>query len=157
VSVVSSDQIEKVSGSGSPTPLLRTVLLVQQFDTCTETIIYAGEGDTADQSFHVAANLSSATLTTSVPVTDSILHQTTIFQVELTWKATGKAEATRFTETFTDKGLGIKIKTKSNSTQAPAVATGTVIGSAANVAPEPSDSATIQKVNDGTHSVEKSP
>jgi hypothetical protein len=88
-------------------------------------------------------------------VFDNVLRRTETFQVNLTWKATSAVETTKFREDFTDKELGIKIKTMSKSTMVQASATGTVTGLGENFPPEPSDSATIQQSNDGSHTVQR--
>lgn len=156
VSVVASDLIEKVS-TGGRTVSLRTVLMVIQRDACTDTPLFSGEGDTANHTFVVAGDLGSATLTAAVPVVDAISLQTFPFQVNLSWKATGKPEFLKSKETFRDPDFGIKIKTMSRSTQVEATATGTAFGIGQNHTPDASDTATIQKQNDGTHTVQKTP
>ena len=107
--------------------------------------------------FHVAPNLASATLTATVPVDDALTGQTSTFQVNLSWKADGKPEFLKNEETFADPELGIRIKSTSRSTQVEATATGTVFGIGQNYAADASDTATIQKQNDGTHTVQKTP
>ena len=157
VSVVASDLIEKVSPPGGRTGNPGTVLVVLQRDACTDTPLFVGQGDTASLTFHVAGNLASATLTATVPVFDVISLETVPFQVNLSWKADGKPERLKNKETFADPDLGIKIKAMSRSTQVEATATGTVFGIGQNYAADASDTATIQKQNDGTHTVQKTP
>jgi hypothetical protein len=156
VSVASSDLLEKVLSSGK-TVSLRTALVVIEFDVCTNTLLFSGEGETATHSFQVAADLSTATLTVQVQLSDAVSTLVYPFQVSLTWKATGKAQTSNTVEKFHDKEAGLKITTKSHSTIVDAAATGTVFGRGRNHTPAPSDSATIQKQNDGTHVIEKTP
>jgi hypothetical protein len=155
-SVVASDTIEKVLPGGR-TAALSTVLAVIQRDVCTDFLLFSGVGDTADSTLEVASDLSSATLTATVPVLDTLSHQTFPFHVNLVWQATRKGVFQNTKETFKDKDLGIMITTFTRSRQAPATATETVFGDGQNFTPEASDDATIQKENDGTHFVEKMP
>jgi hypothetical protein len=156
VSVVASDDIEKVS-PGGPTPALRTVLVVIQRDACTNTVLFGGQGDTTNHTFQVASNLGSATLTATVPLEDAVSTLVFPFQVSMTWEATGKPQFVHFKETFQDPEVGIKITARSRSTLAEATASGTVFGLGQNHTPEASDSATIQKQFDGTLVIQKTP
>jgi hypothetical protein len=154
VFVSAADLVEKVTSSGQ-TAATRTVLEAIQFDACAEVIIQDFGGDTMDQTLRVASDLSSATLTATVPVLDIISQTGSIFQVNLIFTATGPAQTTQLKETFVDKDLGIKIKTISRSTVAEASATGTVVEGGQNWTPGPSDTATIQKQNDGSLAIQK--
>jgi hypothetical protein len=73
----------------------------------------------------------------------------------LSWKATAKAEFVHTKETFQDPELGIKITAQSRGRLAEAVATGMVVGDGQNFTPEASDTATIQKQNDGVLTIQK--
>jgi hypothetical protein len=66
--------------------------VVIQRDVCTDSLLFSGEGDTANQTLEVAGDLSLATLTATVPVADAISGQTFTFEVNLVWKATGKPQ-----------------------------------------------------------------
>jgi hypothetical protein len=154
VSVVSADTIEKILQSGR-TQFVRTTVVIAQQDTCTQEVLFFGEGSTDVHVFQVASNLSTAKLTATVPIVDLLSGTFSDFQFSLTWTATSKATTTNSTESFKDKELGIKIRTKSHSTMVEAVATGTVIGLGQNFTPESSDEATIQRQNNGSHSVQK--
>jgi hypothetical protein len=153
VSVVASDGMEKVSPGGGPTSTVRTVLIVGQIDGCLGVTLFSGQGETPEQSFQFS--LSSATLSTTVPVFDSISRQMYDFDVDLTWTATGAPVSHHDQETFRDKDLGIKIQTQLRGRHVPAVATGTVVGLGHNFTPKPSDSAELQTDNNGTITIEK--
>jgi hypothetical protein len=88
-------------------------------------------------------------------VADILSGTSSNFELNLTWKATSKATTTNTNELFKDRTVGIKVMTRSHSTMAEAVATGTVVGLGYNFTPKPSETATIQRQNDGTHSVQK--
>ena len=154
VAVVAADLIEKVLQSGR-TQFLRTTVTVAQFDTCVGDLLFIGEGSTDVADLQISSNLRTATLAAMVAVTDALSGTVSNFQLNLTWKATSKASTVNSVDSFKDKDLGIKIKTHSHSTMAEAVATGTVIGIGQNFTPEPSESGTIQRGNDGTHTVQK--
>jgi len=155
VSVAASDLVEKMSPGGKKTADAGTLLLIIQRDVCTDTVLFGGFGGPASQSFQVAGDLKSATLSAQVPVFNNVTSLTTTFQVNLTFQATGAAEFLHLKETFQDPDLGIKITSQSVSWTSPATATGTVSGVGQNFTPEPSDSATIQKENDGTLTIQK--
>jgi hypothetical protein len=154
VFVAASDLVEKIS-PGDRTPDVRTVLEVIQRDICTSLLLFAGSGETADHIFQVAGNLSSANLTASVMVFDIVTQLTSTFDVNLSWKATAKAEFVHTKETFQDPELGIKITAQSRGRLAEAVATGMVVGDGQNFTPQASDTATIQKQNDGVLTIQK--
>jgi hypothetical protein len=164
VSVFASDQIDKVSPGGKKsTANVGTILTVLQRDVCTDTPLFDGVFGTASHSFQVAGDLRSATLSAEVPVLNTLTSLITTFQVNLTFQATTAAEFLHAKETFSDPELGIKITSQSVSSIAQATATGTVVGdyclvvclTGYNFTPEPSDSATIQKQNDGTLIIQK--
>ena len=156
VSVFASDQIDKVSPGGKKsTANVGTVLVVVQRDVCTDTPLFDGVGGPASHSFQVAGDLRSVILSAQVLVFNNATSLTTTFQVNLTFQATTAAEFLHSKETFSDPELGIKITSQSVSWIAQATATGTVVGDGQNFTPEPSDTATIQKQNDGTLSIQK--
>jgi hypothetical protein len=154
VSVAAADLLEKVTSAGK-TISLRTNLVVVERDTCTGVVLFSGEGSSATHSLTVAPDLSSASLSAQITLQDAVSTQLFPFQVSLSFRAIGKAQTTNTHEKFRDPEAGIKITTKSKSTIVDATATGTVSGFGRNHTPEPSESATIQKQNDGTHVVER--
>jgi hypothetical protein len=145
--------MEKVSPGGGPISMVRTTLVVGQTEVCVGVTLFSGQGETPEPSFQFS--LSSATLTTTVPVFDSISRQVYDFDVVLTWTATGTPVSHHDKETFRDKELGIKIKTQIRGRHAPAEAVGTVVGLGQNFTPESSDSAELQAENNGTIIIEK--
>jgi hypothetical protein len=150
VSVAASDIVEKMSPGGKKGGTPGTILLVLQRDVCTDTPLFEGLSQPVSHSFQVAGDLRSATLSAQVPVFNTVTSVTTTFQVNLTFQATTAADFLHFKETFSDPELGIKAMAQSVSWIAQATATGTVVGDGQNFTPEPSDTATIQKQNDGT-------
>jgi hypothetical protein len=155
VSVTASDVVEKMSPGGKKGGTPGTVLVIIQRDVCTDTDLFNGVGGPASHNLQVAGDLKSATLSAQVPVLNTVTFLTTTFQVSLTFQATTASEFLHSKETFSDPELGIKITSQSVSWIAQATATGTVVGDGQNYTPEPSDSATIQKQNDGTLIIQK--
>jgi hypothetical protein len=156
VSVFASDQIDKVSPGGKKsTANVGTILTILQRDVCTDTPLFEGVSLPASHSFQVAGDLRSATLSAEVPVLNTVTSLVTTFQANLTFQATTASEFLHAKETFSDPELGIKLMSQSVSWIAQATATGTVVGDGQNFTPEPSDSATIQKQNDGTLLIQK--
>jgi hypothetical protein len=153
VSVVTSDLMQKVS-PGPQTSNVGTVLVVAVRDVCQDLVLLLGAGETAQQTFQVAGNLSTATLNTTVTVIDIISTLPYTFAVNLTWTALGPPERTHETQRFQDKEAGILIVTQFQGTKVDAEATGTVVGVGENFTPEPSSSAEIDAQNDGTVIVE---
>ena len=156
VSLAAADVMEKIMPNGR-TISFRTTIAVIDFDVCTETVLFNGEGATASHTFQVAADLGTATLSSDVMVQDLLSTLVFPFQVTMTWTATGKPQTTNSVDKFRDPVLGIKITDKSHSTIVEATATGTVFGTGRNHTHEPSDSGNIQRENDGTHTVERAP
>jgi hypothetical protein len=155
ISVTASDIVEKMSPGGKKGGTPGTVLVVIQLDVCTETPLFEGVGGPASHSFQVAGDLRSATLSALVPVANNLTSLVTTSQVNLTFQATTASEFLHSRETFSDPELGIKLMSQSVSWIAQATATGTVVGDGYNYTPESSDSATIQKQNDGTLTIQK--
>jgi hypothetical protein len=150
--VVASNLMEKQKPGGK-TETVRTLLVVGRTDTCLGINLFSGDGETTDQSFQFS--LSSARLTTTMFVFDSVSLQDYEFEVDMTWTAEGPAVFHRCKETFRDKELGLKILTQLRGRHAPAEAVGTVVGVGENFTPEPSDEAELQTRNDGTIIIEK--
>lgn len=107
--------------------------------------------------FHLAGNLSSASLSATVPVVN---EESNVFDfgVNLTWTATAPAVLTRNHEQF--RGEGVFINSRTRGRLAPAVATGTVIvlepnfGFDQNLTPEPSIDAELMTQNVSVVTVE---
>jgi hypothetical protein len=154
VSVVAADVIQKVSPGGH-TLNAGTVLTVVQDDVCNGIELFNGSGETLSQVFQVAGDVTSASLTATVPVADQVSNQIVNVQVNLIWKATGKPVFMQAKDTFRDPELGIKIQTQTRSTQAEATASGTVVADGYNFTQVPTNNATIQKQNDGTLTIQK--
>jgi hypothetical protein len=154
VSVAAADFLEKVMPNGRTTSF-RTTIAVIDFDVCTETVLFNGEGVTESHTFEVTPDLKTATLSAEVTVQHALTTLNYPFQVSMTWKATGKPQTTNSNDKFRDPVLGVKITDKSHSTIVDATATGTVFGNGRNHTPLPSDSGNIGRENDGTHVVER--
>jgi hypothetical protein len=154
VSVVASELMEKQKPGGT-TETTRTVLVAGRTHTCFGITLFSGQGETTEHSFQFS--LSSATLTATVLMFDSVSFQSYEFDVDLTWTAEGPAVFHTCKETLRDKDLGIKIMTHLRGRHAPAEAVGTVIGVGENFTPGPSDEAELQTQNDGSIIIEKMP
>lgn len=154
VFVFASDLVEKTSPDGQKSLRAATTLTIIQRDVCSDTLLFSATGSAANQTFQVAGNLSSATLTAEVVIVDEFAGAET-FVVNLTWTATVSAEFLHFKETFQDPELGIRLMSQSVGFIAQATATGTVFGLGANLTPETSDTASIQSQNDGSLLIQK--
>jgi|SRR5713101_1377198 len=147
VTIVSSESMQKVSPGGK-TSTTGTMLFVAQEDVCLDIFLLEGEGDTTQQTLRFK-DLTSATLTATVPVFDEVSKTVINFSVNLIWTATGPAVTETLNQKFRDRDLGLMILIKVRGSHAPAVATGTVMALGQNFTPEPSDSAELQSQNDG--------
>jgi len=154
VSAAAADFLEKVTSSGR-TISVRTNLTVIEYNTCTQTVLFNGDGITDIHTFQVAANLSTATLTAEIEVLDVLSTLLYPFQMSLTWTAIGKPETSTSRSKFSDRDLGITITDTSQGRSVDAVATGTVIGRGWNHTPAPSDEASIRRESGGTYIVER--
>jgi hypothetical protein len=146
--------MQKISPGGEPTSMVGTVLVVAALDVCQGITLLSGGGEASDQAFRLAGDLSAATLSTTIRVLDTVSFQIITFDVNLTWTATGEPVFEQTKEMFRDRDLGLLIVTQIRGWHAPAVATGTVVGLGRNFTPEPSTSAELEKVNDGTIVIE---
>lgn len=128
-------------------------LLLSQFDTCTNTQLLAGIGDTpvAREDFRLAGNLESATLSTTVSLLD--LESGTTFDalVNLAWTAFGPL--TRESTSFRYHTPDCKIHTRLQGTMRLAEASGTVSDGTTNFTPEPSLQAQLFTSKSGEMSV----
>jgi hypothetical protein len=149
VSVVASDLMQKVS-PGPRTLQVGTVLVVSAQDVCQGFVFFSGEGETSQQSLKIAGNLSSATLSATVTVLDTVSFQLFTFVVNLTWTAQSPFEAHHDKEMFRDRSLGIFINSQIRGLHVVAQATGTVVGLGQNFTPQHSFNAELQTQNDGT-------
>jgi hypothetical protein len=153
VMIVASDSMQKVSPGGGKSATVGTVLLVTETDVCAGMVLFNGEGETAQQTLRFK-NVTSATLATTMQVTEITTGQVESFTVNLTWNAAGPAVTETLNEKFRDRDLGIMVHIKVRGSHAPAVATGTVVGLGANFTPDLSDSAELESQNDGTLTVQ---
>jgi hypothetical protein len=147
VSVVASDSMQKVS-PGPRSSQVGTGLVAEARDVCQDLVLFVGEGETSQQTFRIARNLSSATLTATLTVFDIVSALPYTFAVNLTWTAQGPVETHNDHEIFRDESL--LVNTQIRGSHAVAEATGTVVGLDQNFTPEPSINAELQTQNDGT-------
>jgi hypothetical protein len=148
VSVTASDVMEKVS-PGPRTSNVGTVLVVAAQDTCEGVTLLSGAGETAQQSLRIAGDLSTATLSTTVTVFDTVSLNSYHFAVDLTWTAVGPVETHHDKEMFRDPSLGLLINSQIRGAHVEAQATGTVVGLDQNFTPQPSSRAELQTQNSG--------
>jgi len=135
-------------GTGGPQQSPIIVAEIAQFNNCTGFSLLNAVAISNVANFHLAANLSSATLTASQIATVNEVTGTPFnLSVTMTWAGTGSItrEATPFN--FSVPGLrvnGIVV----GFTRA-AVATGTITDGTTNFTPTPSTSAMVSKVTSG--------
>jgi hypothetical protein len=151
---VASDLMQKQLPGGKAITV-NTMLIVVQKDVCLDFLLFSAQGETTTQSFALASDLSSATLSTTVTVFDELTHQLYDFDVNLTWIAQDTPVFENVKETFRDPELGLKIMSHVRGRHVAAEATGTLVGLGRNFALEPSVSAELQTENLGTLIIEK--
>jgi hypothetical protein len=153
--VSGADQVVKIAPGNEVTVVKATTIQLIRRDLCTDTVLLDAEGLTESQTFRVAGDASSAKLTTSLFMLDSVSNTVDLFEIDLTWNASEKAQHVHAKEVVVLPELGLKVQSQSRGKMADAVATGTVMGFGFNFTPAPSESATIVRQNDGTLIVEK--
>jgi hypothetical protein len=127
-------------------------LLIDQFDTCTNTqLLYAeGNAPVAKKDFRLAGNLDSATLKTTVTLVDSQFGATFDVFVNLTWTAVGPITRSGNNTNNQNHSPECKIHARYKDTYRPAEASGTVSDGTTNFTPEPSLAADFFTVKAGS-------
>jgi hypothetical protein len=135
-------------GTGAPPQMLKMVVEISQFNNCTGFLLLSAVATSSVIDFHLAADLSSATLTASQVATVNEVTGTPFnIDVTMTWAGTGSTTRQATHEHFSAPGLlvnGIVV----GFTRA-AVATGTITDGTTNFTPTPSSSAMVSKVTSG--------
>ena len=135
-------------GTGAPQQMPRMVVEISQFNNCTGFLLLSAVAISSVIDFHLAADLSSATLTASQVATVNEVTGTPFnIDVTMTWAGTGSTTRQATPSHFSAPGLlvnGIVV----GFTRA-AVATGTITDGTTNFTPTPSSSAMVSNVTSG--------
>ena len=131
--VFANADADRLTTPGAPTNSGIVSVAVTVYDTCHDVIEVVGEGfaslDSPDTNetgaLHISSDLSSCTLTGTVPIQNQ--NDGTVFSVgvNLTWTASGHMTAQTFNYNDTNTP-GIRIVTAFEESTRPAVASGTV-------------------------------
>lgn len=117
-------------------------IFIGQFDNCTQTVLLQAVGSTFSSTFQVSKNLSSASLSATIPVFDAVSGNP-LFNVSVsqTWTATGPLSIESSTSHFHTKGFTINSHFTGRFRNA--TASGTVSDGTTNFTPSPSGFAQI--------------
>ncbi|HET6285011.1 MAG TPA: hypothetical protein VFH73_28900 [Polyangia bacterium] len=105
------------------TPLPTTFIEIDYQNICTGDAFLLS-GTTDHQQATVRSDISSGTLSTTIPVSNDIGTISTTVTVSLSWRATGPLQV--FKDKFRSNGGGVKFKQVTDNESRPAEATGTV-------------------------------
>jgi hypothetical protein len=124
-------------GSGQPTVGARAIIIVAQFDNCTQTLLLAADGSAVlgPGELQIDNKLTTATLTATVEVFDVVSGASFPVDVNVSWTGVGGTTSTR---THTRQTLpGFKVNERFESTFREAIASGTVSDGTTNFTPQP--------------------
>jgi hypothetical protein len=145
--VSASDDRVKEDPGAPETPSFVAVS-VERIDTCTATVLQAdGFAFLEPADFQIDDNLNSATLDTTIELTDLNSGVTFSVEVNLRWAGTGRTT----TETIHEhiEQAGYKVIQRGTATVRAATATGTVTDGTTNFTPEPASEAALASIKDG--------
>jgi hypothetical protein len=127
-------------------------------DAAGNTLV-AGQGVAENFDFTVAANLATARVVGTVPVTDEFFGDTVDYPVEVTWTATGPTHRDKLHSYSKENGIIIKLRFEGDWREAQA--TGTVLGprfsgdpNPTNLTPIPSQRAQILRTENGSLTIQ---
>jgi len=122
-------------------------------DFCTGSFLLAtGSADLSEPEFQIQGNLGSATLDTTILMTDAFSGTTFNADVDVTWTGVGELDHEAGGSHF--EGPGIISNTHANNASRGAVAAGTVSDGSTNLIPSPSVSASMVSAMNGTVTVD---
>ncbi len=142
----SVDTFAFVDGNSTRNQVFADVF-VGQFDFSTDTYLEFAFGSTSTATFQVGSQLSSATLSATIPVTDEVTGHTFNVSVSVNWTATGPIQSEQSTLHFHTKGF--TENDQFNAKLRDAQASGTISDGTTNFSPSPSDFAQIGRFNQG--------
>jgi len=135
-----------VVGSTPAAASPQVVVVVNQFDVNTGTPLLLASGSTSSATIQVGPNLSSATVSAAVPLTDSVSGTSFTVGLNVAWTANSPLMHEHPTTTVTHTP-NITSIFHSNSSFRNADASGTVSDGTTNFTPAPSVFAQILRVN----------
>ncbi len=111
-------------------------IFIDQFDNCTGTELLAAEGSTLNANFQIDKKFLSASLDTTISVTDFLSGSTFDVSVNLTWMST--SAIAHESQTFHFHSKAFTENAHINADFRDAVASGTVSDGTTNFTPSPS-------------------
>ena len=138
---------------GGPAGFQVTGVAVSQFDQCQGLLLKTGLGTSNNMSFQLARDMSSATLSATVPVDELVSGTTFNVSVSLNWTGTG--DAVHQVSNSHERAPGYTAKTHFNGTFRAGQASGSVSDGVTNYAVGPSIDVTfLEQSSTGAVSVQ---
>ena len=132
---------------GAPQQMPNMFVEISQFDNCTGFLLVNVFATSPVFDFHLAGDLSSATLTASLATVNEVTNTPLNLDVTMTWAGTGSTTRQATPSHFSAPGLlvnGIVVGFNRDAT-----ATGTITDGTTNFTPTPSTSALVSNVTSG--------
>jgi hypothetical protein len=123
-------------------------LSLSEFNNCTNTQLLSADGQANTAGFQFDRQLRTATLITTLPVTDFVSNTTFNVALDLSWTGTG--DVVRQTgHTSHSRSPGFNVYVHSNGTSRTAIASGTVSDGTTNFTPSATTDASIAFITIG--------
>jgi hypothetical protein len=106
---------------------------IGKFNNCTNTTLLYASGGTDNPTFQINKDLLSASLSATIPVTDTVSGNTFSVFVNMTWTSTGGIQHQIITQHYRTQGF--TINSHSNADIRDAIASGTVSDGTTNYTP----------------------
>jgi hypothetical protein len=137
---------------GGPAPFQGAGIAISQFDQCRQLLLLTGLGSTDAVNFQIAKDLTSATLSGTIPMDEFVSGTTIQISVNVTWVGNGTtvhqaATSHEAVPGFVEDGHG-------NGDMQDGQAAGVITDGTQNFAPGASVSAELQQNSSGTISVQ---
>jgi hypothetical protein len=129
-------------------------VIVGQHDNCTFTDLVYAYGSTSNVIFQIKSNLSSASLSATVPLVDYVSGNTFNVTVNTSWSGAGSATRVNSTSTYHTKNY--TATSHFNGIFADARASGTVSDGVTNFTPSPSVYAFMDSSKSGNVTIDRS-
>jgi hypothetical protein len=134
-------------GPGGPEVLPLLTVLLSKFDQCTGTLLLEAGGQAVPEELQTDKQLTTATLDTTIKLSDSVSGNSVPVSVNIEWTGTGATVTQRSHNQI--KLPGFKMNSRFSGTFRDATAVGTVSDGTTNFTPEPATSARLGSVQGG--------
>jgi hypothetical protein len=123
-----------------------TSIQISQVNDCTETWLMGASGSVPSSAIQIDPNLKSASLDTTIAMSDRVSQKQFDVNVNLTWTGIGKIDHTRNNFYFASPGSIVKEEKQFDGMYRQAQASGSISTGAAEFTPQPAVEAEISSV-----------